>query len=691
MSLLLQFHEALAGIANDPAIGSGDLATFFPRVVELAANALAADGAGLWHIETAGSQLVCRDHYDRPSLTHLTPDPISTVNLPVFMQQLSTTRALVVNDVRADSKTAEVAARFATTEYLGALINVPLRHRNEIVGVLSVHTRAARIWTEEAAIFVATLGDFTSLALAANAQAKVEAQLREEQAHVNLILAHADAVIFSISPSTGAFEYMSPGVRRFTDTTEEKVKGITWQQVAHPDDLPGIFEGVMKVYHGKAESAQVLFRIPNDAGEWRWMSATTTVMRGRDGHRRVVGVAQDVTLERQRTQEHTQLTQRLQEAQRMESIGRLAGGVAHDFNNLLTVILGGIDLAALQASDIAGQQQVLSSVRTATERAARLTRQLLAFSRRQVLEIERIDIAEVLTGMNALLRSSLPAHIAFTMQIEPDVHKVRADRAQLEQAIVSIAMNAAEAMPDAGQFDLRLRNLHVDTYTPGPVHDAPPGSYAWLEMHDTGRGIRAQDVAHVFEPFFSSKPFEQGGGLGLAAVFGVVKQHQGYIDLETKLGVGTTFHILLPALVEKEVQERGSWNSGTASGTRILVVEDEPAVRELAALILAQNGYTAIAAADVEDAMRRILEDGERFELLITDVIMPTLNGVELYTRLHAIDPCMRVLYISGYAQDNLPAQIEPSALSAYLQKPFTLASLRDKVDSMLRPPSATR
>ena len=682
MSVHLEFGAALTAFAQDPALGAGDLTVAFPRLVELAAHALAADGASIWEIEADGTLLVCRDRYDRRSNTHVLPEPIPSAELPRYMAHLQQTRVLNVPDAAANPFTAEIAARFAARDGVGALINVPLRRRNQIVGMLAVHSHTPRTWSDESAVFVATLGDFASLALAAHAQALVEAQLREERARVDLILSHADAVIFAVSPATGTFEYMSPAVRRFTDTPIDTVVGSNWQTIAHPDDLPVIAAEVQNVYEGRTERAQVQFRIPDNAGGWRWLNATTTLMRGADGHRRVIGVAQDITLERQRAREHAQLSLRVQEAQRLESIGRLAGGVAHDFNNLLTVILGGVDLAALQLGANPAQS-LLGNVRSAAERAATLTRQLLAFSRRQALQLERLDVGEVLAGISALLRSSLPEHIACNIDIAREPCTVRADRAQLEQAIVAMTMNAAQSMPDGGTFELSLRSLRLLPDAPSPVRDAPAGDYVWLQLRDTGQGIAPDDIDHVFEPFFPTPAPTHGAGLGLAAVFGVVKQHQGYIDIESTQGVGTTFHILLPVLAD-HVREGRPASPVHDAGQRILVVEDEPAVRELTALILRQRGYRAETAEDVNDALRRVIDQGERYKLLITDVIMPGLNGVELHSRLRVADPALAVLYISGYAEDNLPAAIAPNALSSYLQKPFTLASLTDRVHALL-------
>src|SRR5437773_6131039 len=382
------------------------------------------------------------------------------------------------------------------------------------------------------------------------------------------------------------------------------------------------------------------------------------------------------------------LEDQLRQAQKMEAVGRLAGGVAHDFNNLLTAILGSVELLLRELAPASPLRQDATEIKKAGERAAALTRQLLAYSRRQVLNPEVLDLNRVVADMDRMLRRLIGEDVDLVTRPAPDLDTVRADRGQIEQVLVNLVLNARDAMPQGGKLTIETANVELG---PGYVeaHEgARAGAYALLAVSDTGSGMDAETAAHLFEPFFTTKEVGKGTGLGLATVYGIVKQSEGYITAYSEPGDGTTFKIyLLRAAAPGAAPPAPPAPPGkaTARGSEtILVVEDEEAVRSLSRRALEASGYTVLAAADGPDAVRLLERYGGPIHLVLTDVIMPGMNGRELAERLVQRRPGLRVLYMSGYPGDAIVHRgaLEPG--TAFLQKPFMPEDLARKVREVL-------
>jgi len=420
--------------------------------------------------------------------------------------------------------------------------------------------------------------------------------------------------------------------------------------------------------------------------------------RDRDGQPKVflnnlVGIVEDGLLKRawgtQRDiTDLKRLEDQLRQAQKMEAVGRLAGGVAHDFNNLLTAILGSVELLLRELAPASPLRQDATEIKKAGERAAVLTRQLLAYSRRQVLNPEVLDLNRVVADMDRMLRRLIGEDVDLVTRLAPDLGNVRADRGQIEQVLVNLVLNARDAMPQGGKLTIETANVELD---PGYVetHEgAKPGAYALLAVSDTGAGMDAETAAHLFEPFFTTKEVGKGTGLGLATAYGIVKQSDGYIMVYSEPGHGTTFKIYLPRAAAPGAASPvppAPPVKATARGSEtILVVEDEEAVRSLSRRALEASGYTVLAAADGPDAVRLLERYGGPIHLVLTDVIMPGMNGRELAQRLVQRRPGLRVLYMSGYPGDAIVHRgaLEPGM--AFLQKPFMPEDLARKVREVL-------
>jgi len=377
--------------------------------------------------------------------------------------------------------------------------------------------------------------------------------------------------------------------------------------------------------------------------------------------------------------ERRQLEERLGQAEKMEAIGRLAGGVAHDFNNLLTVISGYTEILLAKA-EVAGREQ-LEEIAHAAEQAAGLTRQLLAFSRRQVLHPRVLDLNGIVAGMEPMVRRIIGDDVRVGVRLTPDLAPVEADQAQIERVILNLAANARDAMPEGGQLTIETQNVELDEDYVASRGEGTPGRNVLLAVSDTGVGMSEEVRRHLFEPFFTTKSPGAGTGLGLSTVFGVVKQSGGSIYVYSEEDRGTTFKIYLPAAagrVEASPASDGAAERGTET---IMIVEDDESVRDLVRIMLEAKGYNVLAAAGAEEA-ERLCTDG--VDLLLTDVVMPELNGRALAERLSLTSPSMRILFMSGYSDEAVYRHGEISPNAAFIEKPFTDRTLARKVREVL-------
>ena len=383
--------------------------------------------------------------------------------------------------------------------------------------------------------------------------------------------------------------------------------------------------------------------------------------------------------ERRRTEEQ------LRQAQKMEAVGRLAGGVAHDFNNLVTAINGYSDLLLDRLGAAAPERRELEEIRRAGDRAAALTRQLLAFSRSQVMRPRVLDLNQVVAGTEDMLRRLLGEDVRLETRLAPEPVAAKADRGQLEQVILNLAVNARDAMPEGGELVLETACVELEQGFTRQDVPVEPGRYAMLSVTDTGEGMEPEVLARAFEPFFTTKEPGRGTGLGLSTAYGIVKQSGGYIFAFSERGVGTSFQVYLPlaAAAAEPVEAAAAATNGHCRGETILVVEDEDAVRSLIGQILELEGYAVVQAASGREALE-LCGRGGRIDLVISDVVMPDMRGPELGERIARLLPDTRLLYMSGYPGQSIAYRGELPEGTAFLQKPFSQESLAQKIRELL-------
>jgi len=443
-------------------------------------------------------------------------------------------------------------------------------------------------------------------------------------------------------------------------------------ELIHPDDRASVLATV-----GKATTTGSDFTVLNRAilpdGRVRWLSGAGRVHLDANGNPlRGIGISLDIT-------DHRMLEVQSQQAQKMEAIGRLAGGVAHDFNNLLTVILGYCELLLGDISPNDPRQDDIVQIQKAGSSAAALTRRLLAFSRKQILEPKLLDLNVVVTDVRRMLERLIGEDVRIVLSLLPTLARVKADRAQMEQIILNLSVNARDAMPTGGTLTIQTENVELDENYTNTHFSVEPGAYVALAVTDTGTGITPEVQLRLFEPFFTTKDLSQGTGLGLSTVHGIVTQSGGSVHVYSELGKGTTFKVYLPQAATGQIivdVPVARLSQGTAT---VLVVDDAASLRELAKRLLEREGYTVLLAANADEAVR-LFNQHPSIEVLLTDVVMPGESGPELTKKLVQERPTLKVIYMSGYTEEAIVRHGVINAGITFLNKPFTAEMLGRKV-----------
>jgi len=454
-----------------------------------------------------------------------------------------------------------------------------------------------------------------------------------------------------------------------------------WSNHVHPEDRECAVTTRRKAT-SESRAQNFDYRAVSADGRVVWLRELVRVVPSRgDRGPQLRGLMIDIT-------ERKQLEQQFRQSQKMEAIGRLAGGIAHDFNNLLTVIQGYGEVLQEELKPAEERlHRAAEEICKAAHRAASLTRQLLAFSRRQVMEPKVLDLNQVVANVGKMLQRLIGEDIDLVTKPDAALGLVKADPGQIEQVIMNLAVNARDAMPEGGKVTIETANVELDENYAGGHISVQPGPYVMLAVSDTGTGMDAETQSHVFEPFFTTKEPGKGTGLGLATVYGIVKQSGGYIWLYSEPGKGTAFKIYLPR-VDEPAEVTGKARKPVGEPARasetILLVEDERSLRELASLTLQRYGYTVLEAPDAAQALRIAQQHQGQIQILVTDVVMPDMGGRELATHLARLRPEMKVLYISGYPNQALLHRGVLETGLAFLQKPFTAADLTRRLREVL-------
>jgi len=511
-------------------------------------------------------------------------------------------------------------------------------------------------------------------------EARRAAELRLEH-----VVASSPAVLFSLQVENGQarpISWMSENVGAMLGYRVEETPGADWWLGnIHADDREAVIaQFLSEIFSRGYSTAEYRFR--HKDGRYRWIRGEAQLLRDARGEpTEVVGSMSDIT-------ERKRLEEQFRQVQKMEAVGHLAGGVAHDFNNLLAIIFGYGDLLLPQFPPIDPRREMIFQILQAGERAADLTRQLLAFSRQTVLDPKILDLNELVHENEKMLRRLIGEDVQLTTVLDPALPRVKVDPGQISQVIMNFAINARDAMPTGGKLTIETSHVQLDEASVAAIDpEAKPGRYALLAVTDTGTGISPEVRVHIFEPFFTTKGPGKGTGLGLATVYGIVKQSGGAISVQSEAGEGTTFKIHLP-IVDGPVptMKASQGPNPPVEGTEtILLVEDEEAVRTVVRIVLEESGYTVLVAGRGAEALELCdRHSTSPIHLLITDVVMPDIGGRQLVERMSKLRPDIKVLYLSGYTDDEVVRYGVQQAEVAFLQKPFTVVALTNKVREIL-------
>jgi len=511
--------------------------------------------------------------------------------------------------------------------------------------------------------------------------------LRESEARLRLIEDATDEIFWMGDPEVSQIYHVGPAFERVFGRSRKCLEDnpMSFIDYVHSDDRERVISDLANQKLGKPYRHK--FRMIHPDGSTHWLSNRGIPIRDAEGNlTHYVGVCKDIT-------EWVQLEDQLRQSQKMEAIGRLAGGLAHDFNNLLTVIGGFGELIREKLDPGSGLHTYCEEIAKAGENAASLTRQLLAYSRRQVLKPVVLDLNDVVNHIEKMLRRLIGENIELRTVLHPGLWRVKADSTQMEQVLLNLAVNARDAMPSGGTITIELQNIHLDEEYARSHNAVTPGNYVALIVTDSGDGMDAETRARIFEPFFTTKEQGKGTGLGLATVYGIVKQSGGFIWVYSEPGEGTSFKIYLP-FAEGEVERRrpqGVRREILRGTEAILLVEDDNAVRGLAAEVLQTNGYKVITASDPQEALRLVEHQKPALHMLLTDVVMPKWSGRQLADMLAPRFPGLKVLFMSGYTENAIVHQGVLDEGTALLSKPFTpqrlLRMIRGVLEGQWPPP----
>ena len=616
--------------------------------------------------------------------------------LPVFVFDHSSLAFLDVNETAVrkygytreeflrlnlkDIRPAEDIPKFLQLMSLPALparLNESWRHQKKDGTIIEVEIHTYPIFYKGREATVAAAHDVTT-------QRQLTEKLQNSERRLREIYEQATDAIYTHDLAGNLTSMNALGIRVLGYSYEE-LMAMNMHSLLSPEDLERASEMIRQKLAGELKSTVYEVQVITKSGEHIPVELSTTLMCEDGEPIGVQGIAR-IVAERKRVEDQ------LRQAQKMEAVGRLAGGIAHDFNNRLTAIQGFTDLLLRRAEKEGQQHYYLEQIKIASERAAELTRQLLTFSRKQVLHPKFLNLNELVSDWGNLVRVLLGENIAVHLILGSDIGLVKADPGQLEHVMMNLALNACDAMPNGGDFTITTTDLEISDLQAKFNPSIPPGEYVRLTVKDNGCGMSENTLSHLFEPFFTTKERGKGTGLGLFTAYGIIKQSGGYVEVKSTVGRGTTFFIYLPVVNKDElVSSRQSNAKSVAVGREtVLVVEDEPTVRKLVCEVLSEAGYNVGEAAQGADALVIAARLPEKIDLLVTDVRLPGMNGYELAERIKEIRPDMRVMFMSAYTDDPRVLAASNTATAAFLQKPFPPDELTRRVRELLDRSEAT-
>jgi len=575
-------------------------------------------------------------------------------------------------------------------EGLRSVAIIPIKHEGRVIAAINIASHTQNEIPEDVRFFLETASAQIGAIIT---KIKLQQSLRESEEQYRLLAENASDNIWVLRLADLRFTYISPSVTKIFGYTPEESMAMELDEHMPPDALEKMSINLAQELEnenkpGVDKNRYRTFEIEQyiKGGGTIWTEITTSFIRDDHGKpESILGITRDISKRKKAEEEKAKLEDQLRHVHKMEAIGRLAGGVAHDFNNILTGITGYTEMVQSSLDHSDPIYIDLEEVRKAAERAAGLTNQLLAFSRKQIIDPKVIAPNDILDNSQRMISRIIGEDIDFLFMPGKELWRIKADPSQLDQIFVNLAVNARDAMPGGGKLTVETQNIIIDEQYSKSHAGIKAGGFVMLAVTDTGCGMDAEILEHIFEPFYSTKDKEKGTGLGLATVYGIIKQNKGFINVYSEPERGTTFKIYFPAVMEEA--ERISPRSMTVylTGTEtVLLVEDEQMVRKLAKKVLTQHGYKIIDRNSAEEAFPYCENLDRHIDLLLTDVIMPGMNGRDLYVKLKEKRPDLKALFMSGYTENVIAHHGVLEKGTEFIQKPFTIEALARKVRKVL-------
>jgi PAS domain S-box-containing protein len=681
---LVRHNAGLAQLNRTELKDESDYTHALQSITALAADIQEVERVGIWMLDDNREAIHCADEFLRGPRSHGAGGELRRADYPTFFRTLDLGQVQEISNARLDPRTRDFAGAYLEQSGVGAMLDVPIHWRGQVVGVLChEHVGGPRDWYADETALAAAFAERIAHLLERRSTMRADEALRDSEERYRNFISQAQDAIFTLSMD-GRIQSVNDAVRRFTGWDLNTWLGHRFQRVLLPEDVAKAEERFAAVLAGESPPSFELGIRSRTGGVVTLEFAISPQLK--EG--RVIGllgIGRDVTERKQAAEARARLEEQLRHSQKMEAIGTMAGGIAHDFNNILTAIIGNAQLAEMDLAQNHPARDYLVQTLIASHRAKELVSQILAFSRRQEKKLTPISLVEVVRESLKLLRPVIASTIRIETRLPSGLPPIMGDGTQLQQVVVNLATNAAHAMEEhGGRLELIMDEVEVDLEMAAQKPQLNPGRFIRLVITDSGVGMSAAVLDKIFDPFFTTKGKGKGTGLGLAVVHGIVQQHGGTITVHSEEGQGTTFQIFFPVTVPAakgvpDVPLNLPTVHPLGAGEAILVVDDEAQVLGVASAVLSRNGYNPVVYQDPLLALADLRQRPNHWDLVITDQLMPSMKGTKLAAEIWKLRPDLPIILATGFAGNLDETAIHHVGFAGLLQKPFT----RDSVLSL--------
>lgn len=676
---LRQANDALLYLARSQSVQEGDLPHAFAEITQTMALSLGISRAGIWIFNPERTILHCEDLFEMEKNQHSRGLALQRDRYPRYFAALQEHRFISATDSMLDPRTKEFADDYFRPHEIVSSLEAGIRLHGEVVGVFSLeHCRQLRQWMPEEEVFAGSVADLISLALGASERRKSEEALRASEQRYRDLFENANDMIYTMNLD-GVLTSINKRGEELTGYSRDELLGVALgPRLLPPEHEEVTLLALQRKLDGELDQTVYEVEIVRKDGQRVAIEINSRLIYENEQPAGLQGIARDIS-------ERKRLEDELRHSQKMEAIGRLAGAIAHDFNNLLTAILGYSQLLLARLDANSPWRREIAEIEKAGRSAATLTGQLLAFSRKQAFQPQTLNVNQVVTNIERMLRRLIGEDVELVTQLDATLGNIHADPGRVEQVIMNLVVNSRDAMPRGGRLVIETSNAYLDPAYASRHPDARPGSYVMLSVADTGVGMSHNVLSRIFEPFFTTKDAGKGTGLGLSTVYGIVKQSDGHIVVESAPGAGAIFRVFFPR-IDDTVMMTESPTPYIAQGGHetVLLVEDDDAVRELTRQILEMNGYKVLEAYSANEALTICRTYAGVIACVLADVVMPQISGPDMVRQLVDIRPSLKAVYMSGYNDHQLLPQTAHTEQPVLLNKPFTPEMLAKTVRSVL-------